>query len=152
MVPVGLVVPNNRATQQDIDLLPQQCVTMVRQQVGPVASFKFCFAVKALPKTRSGKILRRTVKVILVANTCHFFPFFLFIVSETSPLMFPSLTIHVSLSYHTCFPLSYHVSLSYHLYHICVYHAPYPFIHFTHMYIYLGDIGRGPKSISATNH
>jgi hypothetical protein len=138
MVPVGLVVPNNRATQQDIDLLPQQCVTMVRQQVGPVASFKFCFAVKALPKTRSGKILRRTVKVILVANTCHFFPFFLFIVSETSPLMFPSLTIHVSLSYH--------------LYHICVYHAPYPFIHFTHMYIYLGDIGRGPKSISATNH
>ena len=36
-------------------------VRMVREQVGPVASFKNAFVVSALPKTRSGKILRGIV-------------------------------------------------------------------------------------------
>ena len=34
---------------------------MVRQQIGPVASFTSAVVVKRLPKTRSGKILRGTM-------------------------------------------------------------------------------------------
>ena len=35
---------------------------MVRSQIGPIASFKTATVVKRLPKTRSGKILRGTMK------------------------------------------------------------------------------------------
>ena len=37
---------------------------MVRDKVGPVAAFKTAIVVKRLPKTRSGKILRGTVRKI----------------------------------------------------------------------------------------
>jgi propionyl-CoA synthetase len=37
---------------------------MVRGKVGPVAAFKIAIVVKRLPKTRSGKILRGTVRKI----------------------------------------------------------------------------------------
>ena len=37
---------------------------MVRNRVGPVASFKLAIVVKRLPKTRSGKVLRGTVRKI----------------------------------------------------------------------------------------
>ena len=37
---------------------------MVREQIGPVAAFKSATVVKRLPKTRSGKILRRTMAEI----------------------------------------------------------------------------------------
>jgi propionyl-CoA synthetase len=37
---------------------------MVRDRIGPVASFKMATVVKRLPKTRSGKILRGTMKKI----------------------------------------------------------------------------------------
>ena len=37
---------------------------MVRAKVGPVAAFKTVIIVKRLPKTRSGKILRGTVRKI----------------------------------------------------------------------------------------
>ena len=37
---------------------------MVRNKVGPVAAFKIVIVVKRLPKTRSGKILRGTVRKI----------------------------------------------------------------------------------------
>ena len=37
---------------------------MVREKVGPVAAFKTAIVVKRLPKTRSGKILRGTVRKI----------------------------------------------------------------------------------------
>ena len=36
----------------------------VREQIGPVAAFKLVAAVERLPKTRSGKILRGTMKAI----------------------------------------------------------------------------------------
>jgi len=39
-------------------------VTMVRQQIGPVAAFKQACVVGRLPKTRSGKILRATMQKI----------------------------------------------------------------------------------------
>ena len=37
---------------------------MVRDKVGPVAALKIAVIVKRLPKTRSGKILRGTVRKI----------------------------------------------------------------------------------------
>ena len=37
---------------------------MVRDKIGPVAAFKTAIVVKRLPKTRSGKILRGTVRKI----------------------------------------------------------------------------------------
>ena len=41
-----------------------ECVKMVREKVGPVAAFKIAIVVKRLPKTRSGKVLRGTVRKI----------------------------------------------------------------------------------------
>ena len=41
-----------------------ECVAMVREKVGPVAAFKTAIVVKRLPKTRSGKVLRGTVRKI----------------------------------------------------------------------------------------
>ena len=41
---------------------------MVREQIGPVASFRKAAVVKRLPKTRSGKILRGTIKQIAEAK------------------------------------------------------------------------------------
>jgi propionyl-CoA synthetase len=38
---------------------------LVREKVGPVASFKKCVIVNRLPKTRSGKILRKTMRQIV---------------------------------------------------------------------------------------
>ena len=37
---------------------------MVRDKIGPVAAFKIVIVVKRLPKTRSGKILRGTIRKI----------------------------------------------------------------------------------------
>ena len=37
---------------------------MVRDKIGPVAAFKVVIVIKRLPKTRSGKILRGTIRNI----------------------------------------------------------------------------------------
>jgi propionyl-CoA synthetase len=60
-IPLGLVVLKvgvNR-TQEDI---VNELIEMVREKIGPVASFKVATIVKRLPKTRSGKIVRGTIK------------------------------------------------------------------------------------------
>lgn len=44
--------------------LEQELVALVRQEIGPVADFKNATVVDALPKTRSGKILRKTMRQI----------------------------------------------------------------------------------------
>lgn len=45
----------------DPDELTGELVALVRQRIGPVAAFRRVTVVPALPKTRSGKILRRTM-------------------------------------------------------------------------------------------
>ncbi|MFI0446202.1 propionyl-CoA synthetase [Actinomadura sp. 6N118] len=62
-VPCGLVVLKSGA---DVDraTLRGELVAMVREQVGPVAAFKEISVVPALPKTRSGKILRGAMRGI----------------------------------------------------------------------------------------
>ena len=44
--------------------IEREVVALVRERIGPVASFKLALVVGRLPKTRSGKILRGTIKKI----------------------------------------------------------------------------------------
>jgi len=62
-VPVGFVVTKAGVTKGDAELT-KELVERIRQQIGPVAAFKTALVVKRLPKTRSGKILRGTMKKI----------------------------------------------------------------------------------------
>jgi propionyl-CoA synthetase len=62
-VPVGLVVLKVGVQLKD-DEICAQLVERVRAEIGPVAAFKRAVVVKRLPKTRSGKILRGTIKKI----------------------------------------------------------------------------------------
>jgi propionyl-CoA synthetase len=62
-VPVGLVVTKAGVVRADADLC-RELVELVRERIGPVAAFKTVAVVKRLPKTRSGKILRGTMKKI----------------------------------------------------------------------------------------
>jgi propionyl-CoA synthetase len=48
----------------DAETLRAQLVALVRDRIGPVASFREVDVVTALPKTRSGKILRKTMRGI----------------------------------------------------------------------------------------
>ena len=65
-LPVGLLVLKSGVNRKPDDI-SKECIQMVRDKVGPVASFKTAIVVKRLPKTKSGKILRGTIRKI-VAN------------------------------------------------------------------------------------
>jgi propionyl-CoA synthetase len=60
-VPMGFVVTKAGVTKSDAEIT-HELVDLVREKIGPVASFKTATVVKRLPKTRSGKILRGTMK------------------------------------------------------------------------------------------
>ena len=62
-VPVGFVVTKAGVARADAEIV-RELVEKIRQQIGPVAAFKTALVVKRLPKTRSGKILRGTMKKI----------------------------------------------------------------------------------------
>lgn len=62
-IPVSLLVLNNE-TSETQDAIQASSVKMVREQLGAVYSYKASVVVKALPKTRSGKVLRATMKKI----------------------------------------------------------------------------------------
>ncbi|MBK1656424.1 propionyl-CoA synthetase [Allochromatium vinosum] len=62
-LPVGLVVLKS-GVERDKKMLIKELVDLVRDQIGPVAAFKMVAIVDRLPKTRSGKILRGTMKAI----------------------------------------------------------------------------------------
>ena len=62
-IPVGFMVTKAGVTRPD-DEIVAEVVQKVRDTIGPVAAFKTAAVVKRLPKTRSGKILRGTVKRI----------------------------------------------------------------------------------------
>ncbi|NBM18937.1 propionyl-CoA synthetase [Streptomyces sp. GC420] len=62
-VPYGLVVLRAGA-DPDPDELRAELVAAVRRDVGPVAAFHDVVVVSALPKTRSGKILRKTMRAM----------------------------------------------------------------------------------------
>ena len=62
-VPLGLLVLNAGVTRDPSDITAE-AIQHVRERIGPVAAFKLCVVVDRLPKTRSGKILRGTMRSI----------------------------------------------------------------------------------------
>jgi propionyl-CoA synthetase len=62
-LPVGLLVLKAGVKRGHADIV-REVVQRVREDIGPVAAFKQAVVVKRLPKTRSGKILRGTMKRI----------------------------------------------------------------------------------------
>jgi len=62
-LPLGMVVLKAGA-DRDEEELRRELTALVREKIGPVAAFKLVTVVTRLPKTRSGRILRRTMKSI----------------------------------------------------------------------------------------
>jgi propionyl-CoA synthetase len=62
-VPLGLLVLKSGAARPP-EAVAEEAVALVRERVGRVASFKTALVVERLPKTRSGKILRGTMRRI----------------------------------------------------------------------------------------
>jgi propionyl-CoA synthetase len=62
-IPLGFIVLKV-GVKRDRKVILQELVQMVRERIGPIASFKVAVIVRRLPKTRSGKILRGTLKKI----------------------------------------------------------------------------------------
>jgi len=62
-IPLGLLVLNAGVDRPHHDIV-SEVIQMIRTEIGPVAAFKTAIVVQRLPKTRSGKILRGTMKKI----------------------------------------------------------------------------------------
>lgn len=62
-VPVGCLVLTAGVDRDNAEIV-REAVKLVREKIGPVAAFKIATVVARLPKTRSGKILRGTMKKI----------------------------------------------------------------------------------------
>jgi propionyl-CoA synthetase len=62
-VPCGFIVLK-AGVDRPAAVIERECVDLIRDKVGPVAAFKLAITVVRLPKTRSGKILRGTMKKI----------------------------------------------------------------------------------------
>jgi propionyl-CoA synthetase len=62
-VPCGLIVLK-AGVSTDPGRVADEVVALVRERIGPVAALRRVVAVDRLPKTRSGKILRATIKRI----------------------------------------------------------------------------------------
>ena len=62
-VPLGVVVLK-AGVAREASIICTELVQRVRDDVGPVANFKLVTVVARLPKTRSGKVLRRTMRTI----------------------------------------------------------------------------------------
>ncbi len=62
-VPCGFIVLKSGVNRPPTEI-EKECVALIRDKIGPVAAFKLTITVGRLPKTRSGKILRGTMKKI----------------------------------------------------------------------------------------
>ena len=66
-VPCGFVVLKAGVVRSPADI-ETEIIALVRERIGPVAAFRLAITVNRLPKTRSGKILRGTMKKIADAE------------------------------------------------------------------------------------
>jgi len=66
-LPVGYIVLNGGINRDEAEI-EREVVKLVREEIGPVAAFKNVLTVQRLPKTRSGKILRGTMRSIADAQ------------------------------------------------------------------------------------
>jgi propionyl-CoA synthetase len=62
-VPCGFIVLKAGVNRSAAEI-EQECIGLIREKIGPVAAFKLAITVTRLPKTRSGKVLRGTMKRI----------------------------------------------------------------------------------------
>jgi propionyl-CoA synthetase len=62
-VPCGFIVLKSGVNRPPAEI-EKECIALIRDKIGPVAAFKLAITVGRLPKTRSGKILRGTIKKI----------------------------------------------------------------------------------------
>jgi propionyl-CoA synthetase len=62
-VPIGFVVLKAGVTRPNAEI-EKECLALIRERIGAVASLKTAMVVPRLPKTRSGKILRATMRKI----------------------------------------------------------------------------------------
>jgi propionyl-CoA synthetase len=62
-LPLGVIVLNSGVVR-DHEEIEKEVVALVREKIGPVAAFKTAITIERLPKTRSGKILRGTMRKI----------------------------------------------------------------------------------------
>lgn len=62
-LPVGFIVLNSGVERSEEEI-EAEVVKLVREKIGPVAAFKTALTVNRLPKTRSGKVLRGTMRKI----------------------------------------------------------------------------------------
>ena len=62
-VPCGFIVLKSGVNRPPAEI-EKECIALIREKIGPVAAFKLVITVARLPKTRSGKILRGTIKKI----------------------------------------------------------------------------------------
>ena len=67
-VPCGFIVLKSGVNQDPAEI-EKECIALIREKIGPVAAFKLAITVARLPKTRSGKILRGTIKKIADGDT-----------------------------------------------------------------------------------
>ena len=79
-VPFGLVVIKNGIKESDDDLI-KALKNKVRAEIGAIASLKGLIIVERLPKTRSGKIMRRILRKIASNDTSN--------LGDTSTLLNP---------------------------------------------------------------
>jgi len=63
-MPMGFVILKD-SDEANPKQIVQELITMVREEIGAVAAFKEALVVARLPKTRSGKILRKTLRCIV---------------------------------------------------------------------------------------
>jgi propionyl-CoA synthetase len=68
MIPMGFVVLKS-GIEADHAAVADEIVSRVRDELGPVASFKAVHVVGMLPKTRSGKTLRSTIRAMVNDDT-----------------------------------------------------------------------------------
>src|ERR1051326_1706140 len=61
--PCGFIVLKSGVNRPSIEI-EKECIALIREKIGPVAAFRLAVTVARLPKTRSGKILRGTMKKI----------------------------------------------------------------------------------------
>ncbi len=66
--PIGLVVLKAGVNRPEAEIVAE-LVALVRERIGPVAAFKDARVVPRLPKTRSGKILRASIRRIADGET-----------------------------------------------------------------------------------
>ena len=62
--PIAFVVVKDSSTKQAA-LIEEEIIQLIRHQIGAIAFLKNVYVVNRLPKTRSGKILRKTIRCIM---------------------------------------------------------------------------------------